>query len=196
MQQRAGSTGSNASIKEGMPWMKKHGYSIVRCLPVTGRTHQLRVHLQFLGHPISNDPIYCNQKVFGQDLACGDEVSDNDEDIIARLSRMGKDEVAEAVAYHDEMVEEYNNRKAEKLSGETCEVCQTPLYSDPGIHELGIYLHARRYASADGRWAYETPLPSWAMPPPGVDGPQETTAETDPMLDNVENVPGTSNNYS
>nr|XP_033807163.1 RNA pseudouridylate synthase domain-containing protein 2-like [Geotrypetes seraphini] len=32
--------------------------SVVKCFPYTGRTHQIRVHLQFLGHPIVNDPIY------------------------------------------------------------------------------------------------------------------------------------------
>uniref|UniRef100_A0A7S1KPP6 Pseudouridine synthase RsuA/RluA-like domain-containing protein n=1 Tax=Percolomonas cosmopolitus TaxID=63605 RepID=A0A7S1KPP6_9EUKA len=32
--------------------------SIVMCSPITGRTHQIRVHLQSLGFPISNDPCY------------------------------------------------------------------------------------------------------------------------------------------
>ena len=164
-----------------MEWKSKEGHSIVRCLPVTGRTHQLRVHLQFLGHPIANDPIYCNQRVFGPNLAAGDDASDNDEDIISRLSKMGKSEVAEAMAYHDEMMEEYNKKKAEKLTGHVCEVCDTPLYSDPGVHELGIYLHAKRYACDLGRWAYETPLPDWALPPPGMDGPVEVAKDTDPL---------------
>lgn len=31
--------------------------------PITGRTHQIRVHLQFLGYPILNDPIY-NHPIF------------------------------------------------------------------------------------------------------------------------------------
>lgn len=163
------------------PWRAHRGYSIVRCLPLTGRTHQLRVHLQFLGHPITNDPIYCNQKVFGLSLAAGDSTGTSDDDIMTRLSRMGKSEVADALAYHDEMVDEYNKRKSEKMTGEVCEVCATPLYSDPGIHELGIYLHAKRYACQEGRWSYETELPRWALPPEGYEGPREATEETDPL---------------
>ncbi|MDR2210629.1 MAG: RluA family pseudouridine synthase [Spirochaetaceae bacterium] len=33
-------------------------YSLVLLMPRTGRTHQLRVHLKYLGHPILGDPIY------------------------------------------------------------------------------------------------------------------------------------------
>jgi tRNA pseudouridine synthase 9 len=160
---------------------KREGYSIVRCLPLTGRTHQLRVHLQFLGHPITNDPIYSNRRVFGPNLGKASCTDEDDEDIMTRLARMGKEDVAEAVAYHDEMVDEYNRKKAEKMTGQLCEVCGTPLYSDPGPHELGIYLHARKYACAHGKWSYETQLPQWALPPPGVAGPQELTKDTDPM---------------
>jgi len=186
VEEREGS--SEEGKDDGMPWRRRRGYSIVRCMPLTGRTHQIRVHLQFLGHPISNDPIYCNQRVFGQSLAQGDDNSDNDEDIMSRLSKMGKSEVAEAVAYHDEMVDEYNKRKAEKMTGKLCDVCATPLYSDPGLHELGIYLHAKRYACQDGRWDYETPLPEWALPPPGMEGPTEATAETDPLATDLEKL--------
>jgi len=32
--------------------------SMVECKPVTGRTHQIRVHLAFLGHPIVGDDLY------------------------------------------------------------------------------------------------------------------------------------------
>lgn len=173
-----------------MAWKGQEGYSIVRCLPLTGRTHQLRVHLQFLGHPIANDPIYCNQRVFGHDLGKGDASADADEDIITRLSRMGKSEVAEALAYHEEMVEEYNKKKAEKMTGKVCDTCQTPLYSDPGVHELGIYLHAKRYECAEGKWAYETKLPKWALPPEGEEGPTKTKKDTDPaeLADEIEKL--------
>ena len=168
---------------------KGSGYSIVRCLPLTGRTHQLRVHLQFLGHPITNDPIYANRRVFGANLGRASDSAADDEDVMTRLGRMGKEEIAEAVAYEDEMVEEYNKKKAEKMTGELCGICQTPLYSDPGPHELGIYLHAMKYADADGRWSYESDLPEWALPPKGVDGPRKMTAESDPLAVGVEKLP-------
>lgn len=157
------------------------GYSIVRCLPVTGRTHQLRVHLQFLGHPIQNDPIYANQKVWGLDLGCNDAegLQNSDEDIITRLSRMGKDQVADAVAYYDEMVDDYYKKKAEKMSGEVCDLCSTPLYTDPGDQELSLWLHSLRYEDAEGAWSYVSPLPRWALPPEGASGPTQVGSMED-----------------
>ena len=32
--------------------------SLVSCRPLHGRTHQIRVHLRSLGHPIANDYLY------------------------------------------------------------------------------------------------------------------------------------------
>lgn len=36
----------------------RNGYSLVSCKLETGRTHQIRVHLSYLGFPIVNDEIY------------------------------------------------------------------------------------------------------------------------------------------
>lgn len=33
-------------------------YSVVRCILKTGRTHQIRVHMQYIGHPILGDTLY------------------------------------------------------------------------------------------------------------------------------------------
>jgi len=35
-----------------------NGYSLIECEIKTGRTHQIRVHLQYIGHPIVGDIIY------------------------------------------------------------------------------------------------------------------------------------------
>lgn len=39
-------------------WMGQHPVTRVQLLPITGRTHQLRVHCAALGHPILGDPAY------------------------------------------------------------------------------------------------------------------------------------------
>jgi len=41
--------------------------SLVECRPYTGRTHQLRLHLQLLGTPIANDPCYGGVLFYGDD---------------------------------------------------------------------------------------------------------------------------------
>ncbi|WVR06210.1 hypothetical protein IAU60_003240 [Kwoniella sp. DSM 27419] len=45
--------------------------SVVECRPQTGRTHQIRVHLQYLGHPIANDPLYSTSDIWGPQLGRG-----------------------------------------------------------------------------------------------------------------------------
>lgn len=44
-------------------------YSLIELSPHTGRTHQLRVHMQHLHHPIVSDPIYGWQKTLKEDLS-------------------------------------------------------------------------------------------------------------------------------
>jgi len=59
----------------------KDGVSIVRCLPKSGRMHQIRVHLQYLGFPIANDPLY-NSTIFGPDKGKNGEFGKSNEQLI------------------------------------------------------------------------------------------------------------------
>ena len=36
----------------------------------TGRTHQIRVHMNYIGHPVVNDPVYGNRKLFDDTGQC------------------------------------------------------------------------------------------------------------------------------
>jgi 23S rRNA pseudouridine1911/1915/1917 synthase len=38
------------------------GYALLECRLETGRTHQIRVHLSFIGHPVVADPVYGTRK--------------------------------------------------------------------------------------------------------------------------------------
>ena len=47
------------------------GYTHVRCRLETGRTHQIRVHMAHIGHPILGDTVYGRKKPeLGQDTQC------------------------------------------------------------------------------------------------------------------------------
>lgn len=48
-----------------------HNNTLIECKLYTGRTHQIRVSMEYIGYPVSNDPIYGNHKSasdFGQML--------------------------------------------------------------------------------------------------------------------------------
>jgi len=39
------------------------GYNLLEITPKTGRTHQIRVHLKSIGHPVVCDPLYAGKKL-------------------------------------------------------------------------------------------------------------------------------------
>lgn len=42
--------------------------ALIECKPRTGRTHQIRVHLKHLGHPVAGDPVYGRRGKFERHL--------------------------------------------------------------------------------------------------------------------------------
>ena len=48
--------------------MKRYdNFTLVKCILETGRTHQIRVHMKYIGHPLVGDPLYGPRKVIGKD---------------------------------------------------------------------------------------------------------------------------------
>ena len=62
----------------------KDGVSILSCRPFTGRMHQIRVHLQYLGFPIANDPLY-NSDAFGPRRGKYGDIGKTEEELISDL---------------------------------------------------------------------------------------------------------------
>lgn len=121
-------------------------HSILRCFPVTGRTHQIRVHLQHLGYPIQNDPIYARPEFVAAKL----------------LPPSDADELLKKYCF--QRTEPYIPKKTtvdttDPYYDPDCSECNID-FQDPSEGELSIYLHALRYKSDS--WEFKTELPDWS----------------------------------
>lgn len=65
VQVRNGKDAKEATTKfELIKYEESTNQSIVKAYPLTGRTHQIRVHLQYAGFPIVNDMLYNHPGLF------------------------------------------------------------------------------------------------------------------------------------
>ena len=51
-------TETSESVQKQMPSGSQPGKGDIRLRLETGRTHQIRVHMAYLGHPVAGDPVY------------------------------------------------------------------------------------------------------------------------------------------
>ena len=145
----------------------KDGVSIVRCLPKSGRMHQIRVHLQFLGFPISNDPLY-NSKIFGPEKGKNGVHGKSRELLIKDLiAHHSVENWIESEEYLSSKVPSVMSEKNQEEDAEEnkqyfdphCAECKVK-YRPPPKDTLVMFLHALKYSGED--WSYSTELPSWA----------------------------------
>ncbi|CAL9192116.1 RNA pseudouridine synthase 7-like isoform X1 [Musa acuminata AAA Group] len=124
-------------------------YSLVLCKPVTGRTHQIRVHLQCAGHPIANDTLY------------------RSEDVPSRSANgVGADRAASGTCKPPMSNSHKDDSFAEDSASEEfsidpmCTNCPNLPPKGYDEDEEGIWLHCVRYSGPG--WSYECPYPDWA----------------------------------
>ncbi|KAL8056504.1 hypothetical protein ABFX02_04G123300 [Erythranthe guttata] len=117
--------------------------SIVLCEPITGRTHQIRVHLQFLGHPIANDLLYLSECVPNRSI----------EGFSADRSAANSGLEIKPDNSTDYSAEDFD-------IDPMCTNCPDLPPKGYDGREEGLWLHCVRYSGPD--WTYECPYPNWA----------------------------------
>lgn len=64
------STNSKSAVTHLRVLKRYENATLIECELETGRTHQIRVHLNYIGHPVVNDPVYGNRKIFNSSGQC------------------------------------------------------------------------------------------------------------------------------
>eukprot|EP00980_Cylindrotheca_fusiformis_P029119 scaffold22733_cov214-Cylindrotheca_fusiformis.AAC.1 len=162
--------------------------TIVVCRPATGRTHQIRLHLQYVGHPIANDPNYGGDIWYGNEggkEACKmaqkklDAFQSGSSDALTEQTEPVVSTPMDVPATEEEIRSGVSNAKqAEQESihdfiRRTCVWCARSASGGTDrstleflIRSSGIWLHAFQYtffedSSVDGTKSFRAPLPPW-----------------------------------
>eukprot|EP01033_Poteriospumella_lacustris_P001242 gene1242-905_t len=144
--------------------------SLVECQPVTGRTHQIRLHSQLAGHPIANDPCYGGELFYhdpekqaqcraAQELleACG----------IAPLSRVlhqpttAPASAATPATWALPAIERRVGETDDALLERSCRYCAA-LRQFPQLRDVEVHLHC------DGIWLHAWQYAKTRPPPPST----------------------------
>lgn len=169
--------------KESQTTFKKISFngksSLVHCFPKTGRTHQIRVHLQYLGFPIVNDPLY-DSFAFGPEKGKNGNYGMDQEQLMASVrkehmadnwfeQRPHQDVDSDSKAKHNVNTKTYLGKgfaerepkfdPSKMTKDPVCEECDHR-YKEQEANHMMMFLHSLKYSGSD--WSYETKPPFWA----------------------------------
>ena len=123
---------------------KVDGKTLVQCKPITGRTHQIRIHLLHMGFPIIGDPLYQIQNA-----------QDTEYNQYAYLQKTQP----EIEAYLKDPDQSFNSSAFSPEHDPLCTSCETPTQDLP-ISRMIMCLHSILYTG--NGWRFFAPAPQWA----------------------------------
>ncbi|GMR36082.1 hypothetical protein PMAYCL1PPCAC_06277 [Pristionchus mayeri] len=151
--------------------------SVLRVEIETGRTHQIRVHLQYLGFPIVNDKLYNDPDVWpkggkGADFGMSyEELGERvqaahkaslwhetvNEDFVSKMERLATQDELEMASDVPEIT-----RGQRPEYDPICLSCNVTKKEVPMDH-FRLFLHCLHYETT--KFNFSTPLPKWAVQP-------------------------------
>ena len=160
-------------------------YSLVLCMPVTGRKHQIRVHLQYLGYPIVNDILYnenhfdnnfynyykfldpsitikqtkYNRIFSNRKFEDYDNFSKNQKILDFDLAYLNSLKELNYQNEYKNITNDYSEFNQNFMHiDQHCFKCQNK-FEEPSLDLLELWLHAIRYQGPD--WDFQTRPPIW-----------------------------------
>lgn len=132
--------------------------SLVECQPLTGRTHQIRAHLAWLGHPIANDVQYGGKRYPGPNStrATADDLG---------VKWTGDHSSEERITFGSSEDLLTEAQIPPELQDPMCIHCPYYFPLNYPMDVRPLWLHALRYSKSGSprQWSFEAPLPSWAF---------------------------------
>ncbi|TIA90790.1 hypothetical protein E3P99_01403 [Wallemia hederae] len=137
------------TIFERMSYDAETDTSVVYCQPLTGRTHQIRVHLQYLGHPIANDPLYASHEVWGIKRGKGGWPTYTTDKVLGELLELDKEH--ERGEHEKRLAEEVEQQRLTELR-------EHKHIKDVEVLEKHLGEHAMQFIRSDEDIGFNSPV--------------------------------------